>query len=298
MITGGEAKLSPGQRATKPGRKKSSTALGAKLKKSATALGVKLSKKPVDNLMFCRYELKYRIDEAKAAAIEQFLRPYLHLDRYTQIQQTRAYPIVSMYLDSEDFKLCQETMTGKKSRFKLRIRSYDDDPKKPRFFEIKRRANNVIIKSRVRATADDTENFLLGRSLLKRDYEKDEQVLRQFQLYVNYLNAKPSVLVRYMRRAYEGDSDNRVRVTFDRQLCYRVADEPKVLFNGYGWHKVNIGHVILELKFTARYPAWLGRMVKYFNLNQQSMSKYVASVKQSTLHRFPKPPFYGQNIGV
>jgi hypothetical protein len=82
--------------------------------------------------------------------------------------------------------------------------------------------------------------------------------------------------------------ENRVRVTFDRQLVYKVSNDPEVSLNGGGWQH-NLGGVVLEIKFTGCYPAWLGRMVQYFDLQQQSMSKYVTSMKKACSLRFCAP---------
>jgi hypothetical protein len=214
---------------------------------------------------------------------------YIHLDRYAKLQSDGAYSIVSLYLDSHNFKLCRESMIGKKNRFKLRIRSYDDDTSTPYFFEIKRRLNNIIIKSRARVTHDNMVDLLAGRSVSPAKYKADEQTLRQFQLYMRCINAKPAIRIRYMRKAYEDDSDNRVRVTFDRLLCHNASSEPIVMFNGTGWQRHKFDNVILELKFTARYPAWLSRMVKYFDLRRESISKYVTSVKHACSMGFCAP---------
>ena len=101
-------------------------------------------------------------------------------------------------------------------------------------------------------------------------------------MYVNSIKAKPVILIRYMRQAYEDDSENRVRVTFDRKLAYNVTAKPKVTLNGHqGWQYHLLGSVILEIKFTDRYPAWLSRMVECFNLRQRSMSKYATSIQEA-----------------
>jgi len=248
---------------------------------------------PVDRTLFCRHEIKYHINELKAAAVEQFIRPYLQLDRYSKLHRGRAYPIVSLYLDSEDLLLCRQSMRGHKNRFKLRIRSYTDEPGYPRFFEIKRRMNTIIIKNRARVRDEDVATLLSGSSLPPQDYSTDEETLNQFQFYMKSINAKPAILIRYMRQAYEDSSHNRVRVTFDRELCYNVTHSPKVLFNSQGWqhHPVSMGGVILEIKFTARFPAWLGRMVACLSLRQDSFSKYATSVMSAS-----SLGFYTQNL--
>ena len=113
----------------------------------------------------CRRELKYHIGESKAAAIAQFIKPYLHLDRYCKSQPVGAYPIASLYLDSDNLQLCRESLQGQKNRFKLRIRSYSDEPDYPHFFEIKRRIDNVIIKTRNRVMPRDVAALLSGFSI-------------------------------------------------------------------------------------------------------------------------------------
>lgn len=252
-----------------------------------------------DSVLGCRYELKYRISESKAEAITQFIKPYLHLDRYSKLRTNGAYPIVSLYLDSDNLQLCRESLEGKKNRLKLRIRSYTDEPDYPRFFEIKqhrphffeikRRVNNIIIKSRARVKYQDVSSLLLGASLPLQTHDGDGETLKQFQLYANSINAGPVILIRYMRQAYEDDSENRVRVTFDRELFYNVTRELKVTMGGAGWQRLFSNDVILEIKFTGRYPAWLSQMVKVLNLHQQSNSKYARSVKQACKLGFCAP---------
>lgn len=237
----------------------------------------------VDGVISRRYELKYIICESKAEAIKQFIKPYVQLDRYCKLQRNAVYPIVSLYLDSDDLHLCRESLTGQKNRFKLRIRSYTDEPDYPRFFEIKRRIDSVIIKSRSRVMDKDVAAMLTGLSMPLQDHHlaTDHVALRQFQLYVNSIKARPVILIRYMRQAYEDDSENRVRITFDRRLAYNVTTKPKVTLNGQSWQHHLLGSVILEIKFTDRYPAWLSRMVECFNLRQRSMSKYATSIQDA-----------------
>jgi len=255
-------------------------------------IGLRVSKRPhvrLGRIALCRYEMKYRISEAKACAIERFVKPYLHLDHYCKLQPSGTYPIVSLYLDSHNLRLCRQTLEGNKNRFKLRIRSYTDDLTYPRFFEIKRRMNVIIIKCRAKVRHQDMETVLSGLSLPTQDYSEDEQTLKQFLLYTKSINAGPVVRVRYVRRAYEDDSENRVRVTFDRQLAYNVGRALDVSFEGRGWQRHSSNGVILEIKFTARYPAWLSQMVRCLDLQQKSISKYATSIKQSCLMGYCAP---------
>ena len=244
-----------------------------------------------DRTLSCRYELKYHISEIKAKAIAEFIKPYIQVDRYCKLQRTGDYPIVSLYLDSDDLQLCQESLRGHKNRFKLRIRSYTDEPDYPRFFEIKRRINTIINKSRARVMDRDVPILLSGLSLPPQNYTADIDSINQFQLYMKNIQARPLVLIRYMRQAFEGDSENKVRVTFDRDLAYCVTNRPQVRLGGTGWQRnpYTMGGVILEIKFTDRYPAWLSQMVKYFSLEAQSISKFGSSIMDSRLLEFYVP---------
>jgi len=118
-----------------------------------------------------RFEIKYLISEAQAAAMVVYLRPFMRLDRHARSHERGAYPIVSLYLDSDNLLLCRQTMTGEKNRVKLRVRSYTDDLDYPRFFEIKRRVNRAVIKSRVRVPAWPWRSTFRRRRAMPRPIE-------------------------------------------------------------------------------------------------------------------------------
>lgn len=244
-----------------------------------------------DRTLGCRYELKYHITESMAAAIARYVSAFLQVDRYCKLHRSGDYPIVSLYLDSEDMQLCRESLGGHKNRVKLRIRSYTDEPEYPRFFEIKRRLNTIIMKGRTRVMDRDVPALIAGLPLPPQKFKADVETINQFQLYINSIRARPVVLVRYMRQAFEGDSSNRVRVTFDRELAYRTTRRPEVRLGGSGWQRnpFNINGVILEIKFTGHFPMWLSEMAKYFNLRQRSISKYASSITDSCALQFCAP---------
>lgn len=260
---------------------------GSSLRKGSTASTVKVPSNLTDPTLGCRHEIKYLISESKAAAIAQFIKPYLHLDRYCKLHPNGAYPVVSLYLDSDNLQLCRQSLRGHKNRFKLRIRSYTDRLDYPRFFEIKRRAGTVIIKTRSRVMPENVASLILRRLHLSQ--VDGDQTLKQFMFYMNSINSRPVLRTRYQRQAFEGIVDDRVRVTFDRNICYSVTSTANVALDGQGWQPMLLNGVILEIKFTGRYPAWLGRMVKCFDLRQVSVSKYASSVKKSCLLGFCAP---------
>ena len=234
-----------------------------------------------DKILSCRYELKYRIRESKAQAIAKYVQSYIAIDRFSRDRKNLEYFISSLYFDSERLDLCRETMNKKVNRFKLRVRCYDDEPTSPCFFEIKRRLNNVILKHRALVSKDMLAKAVLNDHVPESMYKEHKTTLRQFQFYAHAIAARPMVLVRYMRQAFEGNSSNRVRITFDRKLSFKSVNSPILTVGGPGWQLVPMDFVVLEIKFTERYPAWLSEMVKIFDLKQTAMSKYVSTIKQS-----------------
>ncbi len=245
-----------------------------------------------DKMLSCRHEIKYRIRESKARAIAKYIQAYIPVDQYARKRPNLEYPISSLYFDSNELHLCKETLNRKANRFKLRVRCYDDNPETPCFVEIKRRLNNVILKDRCRLPKESLEKVIQGLHVPESLYKKDKKSLQQFQFYLRALCARPVVLVRYMRQAFEGDSSNRVRVTFDRQLSFKTTDQAVLEVNGNGWQRVPMDFVILEIKFTQRYPLWLSEIVKIFDLKQTAMSKYVSTVKQSCSMGFCAPTYW------
>lgn len=259
---------------------------------SSSNVKTKNSRNIVANtLLRRRYELKYCISEAKAQEVKQFIKHYLQPDPYCKNRPNSAYPLVSLYLDSDNLRLCRESLAGKKNRFKLRIRSYTDDLEYPRFLEIKRRLNNIIVKSQTPIMHCNMMPLFLKSHLPPRSSGMDEEAFEQFLLYMKIINAKPVVRIRYLREAWENDTKQRVRITFDRQICYNIDTSINVLLKGGGWqyNDISLNRVILEIKFTEYYPEWIKRVVAYCNLQQESISKYATSIQQACFLGFRAP---------
>ena len=236
-----------------------------------------------DRVQAARYEFKYVIDEAKATQIRDFVAGYLDPDRFTAHKDSLGYAVHSLYLDSPELLTCWAVIQGEKNRFKLRVRFYDDDPKHPAFFEIKRRINVVIFKERAAVRRDRVQYLLEGAAPSKSDLV-DPDDRKQFDALFNFcslrdrIRAQPAAYTSYIRAGFESPNDNSVRVTFDRHLragIYRgslsIADLEK-------WSRPEMGGVVLELKFTDRFPEWMHTLVQWFNLNRVGFPKYVKCV--------------------
>jgi len=236
-----------------------------------------------DRLQLQRLELKYIIDERKAAAVREFVRSYLELDEYGLDKPNLSYPIHSLYLDSEDLRTYWDTINGTKNRFKLRLRFYDELPSSPVYFEIKRRMNEAILKQRGGVRRDAVDWLLAGHlpeptHLLISGDPRQLAALERFSRLMLDIHARPKAHVTYFREAWVSTVDNSIRVTMDREV--RCGVELSSRLSTALDHAVRpFGEkVVLELKFTGRFPNWFRDLVQTFNLVRGPAAKYADGV--------------------
>jgi hypothetical protein len=235
-----------------------------------------------DKMQLQRFELKYMIDEEVAMAVRDFVSTHLELDEFSVGKPNFSYPVHSLYLDSEDMHLFQSTVNSDKNRYKLRLRYYSDNPGSPVFFEIKRRVDNAILKQRAGVRREAVDPILAGHlpdpeQMLSKEAKSMAALLRFTEL-TKKLNAKPKVHVAYLREAWLPHDGNSVRVTLDRQV--RDDPDPTTELSTTMKNPVLVfgDKVILEIKFTGRFPSWLADMVHVFNLRKCSAAKYVDGI--------------------
>lgn len=235
-----------------------------------------------DKMQLQRWELKYVIPEELALAVREFVRSYLELDEYGAKRADLSYTIHNLYLDSDDLAIYWGTINGNKNRYKLRLRFYEDNPAAPIFFEIKRRMNEAILKQRGGVKRHAVEAVLAGHLPAPGDLVSgDPRQLVAIQRFVELMmrdRARPIAHVCYDREAWISPTDNSVRVTMDRNVYISPEftarftsqmDDPSCVFGRA---------VILELKFTGRFPDWFKEMVRIFHLRQGSASKYADGI--------------------
>jgi hypothetical protein len=236
-----------------------------------------------DKMQQQRFELKYVISEDIALGIRDYARSFLELDEYGVGKPNYAYTIHSLYLDSDDLRLYWETINGTKNRFKMRLRYYDENPASPVFFEIKRRMNDCILKQRGGVRRDSVHWLLRGHipevaHLTSKD-PKQLVALQRFCDRMSTLQAAPKVHISYLREAWVTSENNSIRLTLDRDVRAErdvtgslSADRSKSTLTAFG------NNVILELKFTSRYPLWWEDLTRRFSLFRGGAAKYVEGV--------------------
>jgi hypothetical protein len=239
-----------------------------------------------DTMQAQRFEHKYIIPNGVALQIRDFVSGPLEIDEYGKTLPNFSYPVHSLYLDSPDLKLYQATINGDKNRYKLRLRFYENRTDAPVYFEVKRRMNNTIAKQRGGVRREAVSMLLAGElpepaHLVSRD-PRQLLALQRFCEHMNALQAEPMAHVAYLREAWLSPGDNSVRVTMDRQVKIELEQsgcletgmiDPMMVFDpgqSFGGELV-----VLELKFTSRYPDWFRDLVSSFGLMQCGAAKYV-----------------------
>jgi SPX domain protein involved in polyphosphate accumulation len=236
----------------------------------------------VDNLQLQRFELKYRITSASALGIREFVACHLALDEFSVGKADFSYENYSIYLDSDDYQLYWDVINGNMNRYKLRLRYYDDRPESPVFFEIKRRSDNAILKKRAAVRRDAVALLLAGHlpephHLLSTKPEY-LSAIQHFCRLMHDIGAQPRTRVGYLREAWVSREDNSVRVTMDRQVRSKEQSHGELSTDFAGAVAPFEPDVILEIKFTSRYPDWLRELVQAFGAVQCGAAKYADGV--------------------
>jgi len=232
---------------------------------------------------FTRYEYKYLIKPEQARQIAEFLAPYLEVDKYAESDDGNLYTVRSLYYDSPDFKCHYEKIAGLSNREKFRLRTYNyDHTRAPIFLESKRKNCRKGMKDRVLV---DKEMF---KAIIDRDHtaisstkhdEDDIKVIDRFFFHIFRRAYFPVLLVVYDREPYICPYEERVRITFDKNL--RAMSFPHVddIFNDSRLEPIIGDRVVLEIKFDHHLPRWVGDLTTIFGITPQACSKYCTGIK-------------------
>jgi hypothetical protein len=235
-----------------------------------------------DRMQQSRFELKYLVNEGMAERVRDFVRCYLSMDEFSVGKPNYSYPVHSLYLDSDNLEIYWRTINGDKNRYKLRLRYYSDHPESPVFFEIKRRMKDIILKQRGGVKQSAVPLLLKGHfpepEHLVGKSPKGLVAVQRFCQLMTEIHAKPRSHIFYQREAYVSDDDE-VRVTMDREVYSEPNLEPSIKVKMTRPVHAFKGLVILELKFTNRFPNWFRELVRMANVMQCGAAKYVSGIQ-------------------
>lgn len=232
-----------------------------------------------------RYEFKYLITPEQEAWIRELVDMFCEPDRFGDHGR---YNIWSLYFDTWDWHLAQQTVEGQRSRYKLRMRTYHLRRDTQVFCEIKSRIGTSILK--LRANVDRASAIQIARGqapplegykALNAEHQAD---LGRFRDRMDLADLRPRMWVGYERQAWLSKFGDGARVTFDSQVICQVPDPDRPFETSDGaWQPVILDgeQQILELKFNGAFPSWMQRIVRSMGLRRVSCSKYLQSAQQA-----------------
>jgi hypothetical protein len=209
------------------------------------------------------YELKFLLDEGRAALVQAWAAERLLPDAHGDSSLGGAYRTTTLYLDTPGLDVYHRA--GSHGRRKYRLRRYGGGGLA--FLERKAKRGDRVRKRR--SAVPDAELPLLAEPFSAADWPG-----QWFHRRLLARRLRPSARVVYERLAYVGFApEGPVRVTFDRRVMGEPADawsvepprDPVPLLTG---------SVILELKFRLALPLLFKELIESQRLSPAAVSKY------------------------
>jgi hypothetical protein len=209
------------------------------------------------------FELKFLVDDERAAEVERWARGFLVGDVYGDPVLGGAYRTTSLYCDTPELDVYHRAAWYRRRKF--RIRSYAGSPQL--FLERKTRRGDRVAKRRTSIAAEQLPR------LAEAEAEKD-WLGYWFHRRVAKRRLGPACQIVYQRTAFVGvDPLSGLRLTLDREIHGTLTDDWS-LSAAAGGIRLLAGQVILELKFRSGMPAEFKQLIAAMNLNATSVSKY------------------------
>lgn len=219
---------------------------------------------------FKRYEKKYILSETQYHSLMAELVKKMTADQYGK------HTISNVYFDTKDFELIRNSIEKPVYKEKLRLRAYGEvNEQSTVFLELKKKYDGIVYKRRVSINLQEARQYLLEGIYPQRD----SQVLREIDYTLKKYDLKPAAYVAYDRMAFYGNEDERLRVTFDRNIRCRSTN----LELEQGNHGIGIlksGCILMEVKIPEAMPLWMSRNFSDFGIYPISYSKYGTYYKQ------------------
>jgi hypothetical protein len=229
--------------------------------------------------VFNRYENKYRLDEETFVRLQDRLSGFMRMDAYNQGKI--SYPICNIYYDTADSYLIRASLRKPAYKEKLRLRSYGTPAEGSAVYvEIKKKFRGVTNKRRSEMRPEEAYEFLTTGNLpVLRPY-MNGQVLREAQYILTRQEIKPMAYLAYERRAFFGDENSDLRVSFDTNIITRRHDL-RLEAGIYGEQLLRQGEWLMEIKTSRAIPIWLTRLLSEYKVYPQSFSKYGAEYQRT-----------------
>lgn len=227
----------------------------------------------MDSQVFVRIEKKYLITKDQKKILLKAIKTHMQEDEYHKSK------ILNLYFDTDNYDLIIQSIDQPIFKHKFRARNYVGYDRV--FLEIKTKLReeecNPGYKRRLMMTRKDFKNFTEKHTPASEivshtsENHNDNQIAKEIDYFVKYMDLKPKILVRYNRESYSSKDD--IRITFDESLKYRTND---LCFKNKKHDKIyfeDTHNIIMEIKAREVFPLWLVQILSENKIYSQQFSK-------------------------
>mgnify|MGYP002639420370 CR=1 FL=1 len=208
---------------------------------------------------FERTEKKYLLTTDQFEDLLKKSAPHLIEDEF------KEFTVNNIYFDNDDDLLIRRSISKPYYKEKLRLRGYNDISENELFLEIKKKHNKVVYKRRASITFDEIDDEYTFN-------HPDSQIEKEIDYFIKRYAPKPKYYIGYKRSAYKDSEDPHLRITFDKDITYRLEDLD--LRSGfYGKSLLDEDEIIMEIKTIAAMPLWLVGALNELKIYPTSYSK-------------------------
>ena len=214
---------------------------------------------------FQRVEKKYLLKKETYLQLKEKLFLHMHQDEYGK------HTISNIYYDTKMDDLIRRSIEKPVYKEKFRVRSYGV-PKKDStvFLEIKKKYKGIVYKRRIAMTLQEAKDYL-EKGIAPKE---QGQIFREIDYMLHYYEGiAPKLYLAYDRRAWIGNEDENLRITFDTNIRSRRTD--MFLEHGdYGTKLLDEQMYLMEIKVPGAFPLWLSAILNELEIYPVSFSKY------------------------
>lgn len=213
--------------------------------------------------MHAAHEMKFLLDPAKAAELEQLLQGSLSIDPHADSAHGNTYSLTTLYCDTPDLAVFHRR--GRYRLFKFRLRRYGAsgriylERKSKRRLEVRKRRAVIGLGEMERFQGSPDGNGWAGA------WYHSQLIRNQF---------RPVCLLHYDRVAYFGPGEHgALRLTFDHNVTGALVntwsfDQPSEQ------HRLFADKIVCELKYRGPLPALFKTAIESLQLLSVGISKY------------------------
>lgn len=209
---------------------------------------------------FVRFEKKYLLSRSQYEEILRRIKDYTEPDRFHKSE------IRSIYYDTKSFEMIRRSIEKPEFKEKLRIRSYGKTLADDKVFvEFKRKLDGIVYKRRTKARCCELLDDIKSAQF------KDEQIGKEIRYAIDqYQGIRPVIYIGCDRTSYSGTEDKNLRITFDRNICYRMKH---LSLNSDPNDRQLTDKIVMEIKVSDAMPLWLTEILDEVKAYPRGFSK-------------------------